>query len=67
MNRTRSLPLLFAAATLATACSAQTDNGSSADTASQTPVVALTSIDQFAAAFDTDKGAPRLILPISPT
>ncbi len=58
--------LLLAASALATACSAQTDTGS-ADATARTPVVAMPSIDQFAAIFDADKGTPRLILPISPT
>ena len=66
MNRTL-IAMLLAATALATACSAQPTDRGSADTAARTPVVALTSIDQFAATFDANKGSPRLILPISPT
>ena len=61
------IAMLIAATALATACSAQPTRRSSADTPTRTPVVAITSIDQFAATFDADKGSPRLILPISPT
>ena len=66
MNR-RLIALLLAATALATACSAQTTDNRSANTAARTPVVAMPSIDQFAAIFDADRGVPRLILPISPT
>ena len=66
MNR-KLIALLLAATALATACSAQTTDSGSANTAARTPVVAMPSIDQFAAIFDADKGVPRLILPISPT
>ncbi len=59
--------LLLAATALATACSARTTDRGSANAAARTPVVAMPSIDQFAAIFDADKGSPRLILPISPT
>lgn len=31
------------------------------------PIVTLTSLDQFTAAFDADRGAPRLILLAAPT
>jgi len=66
MNR-KLIALLLAATALATACSAQTTDSGSANTTARTPVVAMPSIDQFAAIFDADKGTPRLILPISPT
>lgn len=66
MNR-KLIALLLAATALATACSAQTTDSGSANTAARIPVVAMPSIDQFAAIFDADKGTPRLILPISPT
>ena len=66
MNR-KLIATLIAATALATACSAQPTDRGSADTATRTPVVAVTSVDQFAATFDADKGSPRLILPISPT
>ena len=66
MNR-KLIALLLAATALATACSAQTTDSGSANTAARTPVVATPSIDQFAATFDGDRGVPRLILPISPT
>ena len=65
MNR-KLVAVLLAASAFATACSAQADTGS-ADPVARTPVVAMPSIDQFAAIFDADKGTPRLILPISPT
>lgn len=66
MNR-KFIALLLAATALATACSAQTTDIGSADALVRTPVVAMPSIDQFAATFDADRGVPRLILPISPT
>ena len=67
MNRPRVVALLLAATTLATACAGQSTNRSSATTSAPTPVVSLSSVDQFATIFNADRGVPRLILPISPT
>lgn len=70
MNRPRLAAVLLAVTTVAmSACGGADTNRPSADAATTTasPVVALTSIEQFAAAFNADNGTPRVIMPISPT
>ena len=68
MNRSKLVTLLIAAAALATSCATQsTEKRTTTNTRVAAPVVALSSVEQFATAFNADKGVPRLILPISPT
>ena len=67
MNRPRLAALVIAVAVAMSACSGQSSDRSAAAQAVAAPVVALTSVEQFAAAFDADTGRARLILPISPT
>ena len=67
MNRPRLAALVIAGVTVMSACSGQSSDRPAAARAAATPVVALTSVEQFAAAFDADTGVARLILPISPT
>ena len=67
MNRPRLAALVIAAAVAMSACAGQSSDRAAPAQAAATPVVALTSVEQFAAAFDADTGMARLILPISPT
>ena len=67
MNRPRLAALGIAAALAMSACADQSSNRPGAAPAAAAPVVALTSVEQFAAAFDADTGMARLILPLSPT
>ena len=67
MNRSKLVALLIAATTLAASCAAQSTERTTTNAPAATPVVALSSVEQFATAFNADKGVPRLILPISPT
>ena len=66
MNRPRFVALVLASVAMS-ACAGQSSDRDAAAQAAANPVVALTSVEQFAAAFDADKGVARLILPISPT
>ena len=67
MNRPRLAALVIAGVALMSACDGQRADRPAAAQADAAPVVALTSVEQFAAAFDADTGTARLILPISPT
>ncbi len=68
MNRPRLVVLVIAGVAVMSACASQSsDRPAEAQAAAAAPVVALTSVEQFAAAFDADAGGARLILPISPT
>ena len=67
MNRPRLAALVIAGVAVMSACAGQSRDRPAAAQAAAAPVVALTSVEQFAAAFDADTGMPRLILPISPT
>ena len=67
MNRPRLAALVIAGVAVMSACAGQSSDRPAAAQAAAAPVVALTSVEQFAAAFDADTGMPRLILPISPT
>ena len=67
MNRSKLLALLFAVSAVASSCAAQSTDRTTTNTRVAAPVVALSSVEQFAATFDADKGVPRLILPVSPT
>lgn len=67
MNRPRLAALVFAAAVAMSACAGQSSDRPGAAKAAAAPVVALTSVEQFAAAFNANTGTARLILPISPT
>lgn len=67
MNRPRLAALVIASAAVMSACAGQSADRPAAAQAAAVPVVALTSVEQFAAAFDADTGVARLILPISPT
>jgi len=67
MNRPRLVALVITAAASMSACAGESSDRPAATQAVATPVVALTSVEQFAATFDTDAGGARLILPISPT
>ena len=67
MNRPRLAALVIAGAAVMSACAGQSSDRPAAAQAAAAPVVALTSVEQFAAAFDADTGTARLILPISPT
>lgn len=67
MNRPKLVALLIAATTLATSCATQSTERTTTNTRVTTPVIALSSVEQFATTFNADKGVPRLILPISPT
>ena len=68
MNRSKLLALLFAVSAVASSCAAQsTEKRTTNNTRVAAPVVALSSVEQLATAFNADKGVPRLILPISPT
>ena len=67
MNRPRLAALVFAGVAVMSACSGQSGDRPGVAQAVATPVVVLTSVAQFAAAFDADTGTARLILPISPT
>ena len=67
MNPPRLAALVIAAVIAMSACAAQSRDQAAAVQAVAAPVVALTSVEQFAAAFDADTGMARLILPISPT
>ena len=66
MNRPCFVALVLASIAIS-ACAGQSSDRDAAAQAAANPVVALTSVDQFAAAFDSDNGVARLILPISPT
>jgi hypothetical protein len=63
----RLVSLALATTALAAACSTRTTASGTADTPAQVPLVAMPSVEQFAATFDADRGVPRLILLISPT
>lgn len=67
MNRPKLIALLIAATFLAASCASDNTNRTTDNAHAATPVIALSSVEQFATAFDADKGVPRLILPISPT
>ena len=67
MNRSKLVALLVAVSAVATSCAAQSTGRTTTDARVAAPVVALSSVEQFATAFNADKGVPRLILPISPT
>ncbi len=67
MNRPRLVALVLAGVAVMSACAGQSSDRPAAAPAVAAPVVALTSVEQFAAAFDADTGVARLILPISPT
>lgn len=67
MNRSTLVALLIAAAALATSCAAQSTERTTTNSPAAAPVIALSSVEQFATTFNADKGVPRLILPISPT
>ena len=67
MNRPRLAALVIAGAAVMSACAGQSSDRPGAAHAAAAPVVALTSVEQFAAAFNADTGVARLILPISPT
>ena len=67
MNRPKLVALLIAVAAVATSCAAQSTERTTTNTRVAAPVAALSSVEQFATAFNADKGVPRLILPISPT
>ena len=69
MNRPRLAAVLIAVtAVVASACGGADSNRPAAGgTTPSRPVIALTSVEQFAAAFNADNGTPRLIMPIAPT
>ena len=67
MNRPRLAALVLAGVTVMSACAGQGSNRAAPSQAAAASVVALTSVEQFATAFDADIGMARLILPISPT
>ena len=67
MNRPRLAALVIAGVAVMSACAGQRSDQAAAVQAVAVPVVALTSVEQFAAAFNADTGMARLILPISPT
>ncbi len=67
MNCPRLAALAIAVAVAMSACAGQSSGRPAAARAAAAPVVALNSVEQFAAAFDADTGTARLILPISPT
>ena len=67
MNRPRLAALVITGVAMMSACAGQSSDRSATAQAAAAPVVALTSVEQFAAAFDADTGTARLILPISPT
>ncbi len=68
MNRPRLAAVLIAAAVVASACAgSNTDRPTSGASTAASPVVALTSVEQFAAAFNADTGIARVILPVAPT
>ena len=67
MNRPRLAALVIVFASVMSACAGQSSDRPAATQAAAAPVVALTSVEQFAAEFDADTGGARLILPISPT
>ena len=67
MNRPRLAALVIAGVAVMSACAGQRSDRPAAAQAVAAPVVALTSVEQFAAAFNADTGMARLILPISPT
>ena len=67
MNRPRLAARVIAAAVAMSACAGQNSDRPAATRAAAAPVVALTSVEQFEAAFNADTGVARLILPISPT
>ena len=70
MKPSRISTFVVALALTLTACGNATKSastGASNATSATNPIIALTSLNQFAAAFDADKGAPRLILLAAPT
>ena len=67
MNRPRLAALVIAGVAMMSACAGQRSDRLATAQAVAAPVVALTSVEQFGAAFDADTGMARLILPISPT
>lgn len=70
MKPSRIATSVVALALTLAACSNATkprSNGASNPFGATNPIIALTSLNQFAAAFDADQGAPRLILLAAPT
>ena len=70
MKPSRTATIALAVAMTLAACGNATKpapNSAASATSNANPIVTLTSLDQFTAAFDADRGAPRLILLAAPT
>lgn len=70
MKPSRTPTFVVALAIMLASCGNATKpapNSAASATSNANPIVTLTSLDQFTAAFDADRATPRLILLAAPT